>query len=262
MSADRTVVLERDADGIAWLRIARPQTRNAMSAAMWERLSAHLAVIAGDPAVRGLVICGTRDAFVSGADIADFATFADAADGLAYEATVARALDALERLPIVTIAAIAGPCTGGGAILACACDLRIGAANARVGLPIARTVGNMTTAANVARLIAVVGRSRVMRWLLTAQLDAAEAALAAGFFTEVGETFDDVLERSADVARRIAAHAPLTIAATKELARRMLHASVAGVEDRDLMERCYGSEDFAEAVRAFAAKQIGQFMGR
>lgn len=255
------VALERGPGGVAWLRIVRPERRNAMSAAMWRRFAACVDEVAGDPAIRALVVTGSSDAFVSGADIVDFGAFVGASDGLTYEALVAGALDALERLPIVTIAAIAGACTGGGAILACACDLRIGAANARVGVPIARTVGNMTTAANVARLAAVVGRPRVLQWLLTARLDDARAALAAGFFNELCDAYDDVVTRADELAREIATFAPLTIASAKELARRMLHATVANVEDRDLIERCYASDDFAEGVRAFAAKRPATFSG-
>ncbi|GAC1308084.1 MAG: enoyl-CoA hydratase/isomerase family protein [Vulcanimicrobiaceae bacterium] len=262
MSGDDAVALVREPGGIARLRIARPQTRNAMSAAMWSRFAAHVADVAQDRTVRALVVHGTADAFVSGADIGDFRSFAGPADGLAYEAAVGRALDALERLPIVTVAAIAGACTGGGAILACACDVRIGAANARVGVPVARTVGNITTAANVARLAAIVGRPKVLQWLLTARLDDAEAAHAAGFFTELVASFDDALARARELGAEIAANAPHTIAAAKELARRMLHATIAHVDDRDLMERCYGSEDFAEGVRAFVAKRPAAFTGR
>lgn len=255
------VGLEREPGGIAWLRIVRPQNRNAMSRAMWRRFGAVLAEVAADPAIRALVITGTADAFVSGADIADFVSFDGASDGIAYETLVGEALDALERLPIVTIAAVAGACTGGGAILACACDLRLGAANARVGVPIARTVGNMTTAANIARLVAVVGRPRVLRWLLGARLDDAEAALGAGFFSELHDTYPAVVARAGELAREIADLAPLTIASAKELARRMLHATVANVDDRDLVERCYGSEDFREGVRAFTEKRPARFTG-
>lgn len=262
MREDDSIVLERRAGGVAWLRIARPKTRNAMSAAMWHAFAARIDDVASDATLRALVVTGGEEAFVSGADIADFATFDGARDGLAYEALVGRALEALERLPIVTIAAIAGACTGGGAILACTCDLRLGAANARVGVPIARTVGNMTTAANVARLAAVVGRSRVMAWMLTAKLDDATAAYAAGFFHELFATYADVERRASELAREIATFAPLTIASAKEVARRIARASLADVEDRDLIDRCYGSADFIEGVRAFAEKRSARFSGR
>ncbi|GAC1310458.1 MAG: hypothetical protein NVSMB21_18380 [Vulcanimicrobiaceae bacterium] len=92
----------------------------------------------------------------------------------------------------------------------CACDLRIGAASARVGVPIARTVGNVTTAANVARLASVVGRAHAIGWPLAARLYA----------------------RADELARDADALAPRTIAAAKEHARRMRAAASAPVDKR------------------------------
>lgn len=93
---------------------------------MWCDFTACIAAVASDPSLRALVICGGPEAFVSGADIADFRAFSAAPDALVYEGVVETALGALEALDIATIAAIAGACTGGGAILACTCDVRIG----------------------------------------------------------------------------------------------------------------------------------------
>jgi len=258
--AGEALRLERAPGGIAWIRIERPQTRNAMSREMWRRLGALVAEVERDASLRALVLCGTPAAFVSGADIVDFATV-QAADGVTYEAEVEATLAALEGLDIATIAAVSGACTGGGAVLACACYLRIGTADARVGVPIARTVGNVTTARNVARLAAVVGRPRVLAWILTAQLSDALAAERYGFFLEVVPDFEALLERAQMVGKTVAANAPLTIAAAKELGRRLSQA-VATVEDRDLLERCYGSADFREGVAAFVGKRAARFEGR
>lgn len=226
---------------------------------MWHRLGELVAEVGRDASVRALVLCGTPAVFVSGADIGEFATVG-AAEGVAYESEVEATLAAIERLDIATIAAVSGACTGGGAVLACACDLRIGTADARVGVPIARTVGNITTARNVARLAAVVGRPRVIAWILTAQLSDALAAERWGFFFEVVPDFAALEERAQMLAATIAANAPLTIAAAKEISRRLSQA--AAVDDRDLLERCYGSADFREGVAAFAGKRAARFEGR
>jgi len=256
------VSVSLDRDGVvARLRIAKPQTRNAMSAQMWCDFTACIAAVASDPSLRALVICGGPEAFVSGADIADFRAFSAAPDALVYEGVVETALGALEALDIATIAAIAGACTGGGAILACTCDVRIGAANVRVGVPIAKNVGNLTTAANFARVAEVVGRARLVRWLLTAELSDATQALAQGFLSEISDSFESLERRASEVAARIAANAPLTIASAKELVRRA-RSQGRHVADSDLLARCYGSDDFHEGVTAFIEKRPARFVGR
>ncbi|MGA3402725.1 MAG: enoyl-CoA hydratase-related protein, partial [Acetobacteraceae bacterium] len=110
-------------DGIGFVTFNRPQARNALTFAMYEGLAA----IAADPgAVRALVITGAGEkAFAAGTDIGQFRAFRGAEDAIAYEARLDRVLGVLERCTVPTIAAIAGACTGGGAGIAAACDLRI-----------------------------------------------------------------------------------------------------------------------------------------
>ena len=130
-------------DGIARVTFNRPQARNAMLFSMYERLAAICAEIEADPSIRVLLLTGAGEkAFAAGTDISQFRAFNTPQDALDYEARIDRVLGALERLRVPTIAAIAGACTGGGAGMAACCDLRIAAANARFGFPVARTLGN------------------------------------------------------------------------------------------------------------------------
>ena len=122
--------------------------------------------------VKALVITGAGDkAFAAGTDIAQFQDFKDGEDGIAYERKMDRILDTIERCAVPTIAAVAGFCTGGGAAIAAVCDLRIAAANAQFGFPIARTLGNCLSMANYARLAALIGPQRVKEMLLAGQAD-------------------------------------------------------------------------------------------
>jgi enoyl-CoA hydratase/carnithine racemase len=154
---------------------------------------------------------------------------------------------------VPTIAAIDGACTGGGATIAAACDLRLATRRLKFGVPIARTLGNCLSAANLARLARVLGAARTRDILLTARLVEAEEALAIGLVRDVVDDADRLVERSRELARRLAGHAPLTLSATKEGLRRLEAAGA--VDDRDLVARCYTSADFKEGIEAFLAKR-------
>ena len=94
-------------------------------------------------------------------------------------------LTILENCRVPTIAAIAGACTGGGAAIAACCDLRIAAQGARFGFPIAKTLGNCLSMANLARLSALIGAARVKEVIFTARLIEAEEAQRIGLVSEI-----------------------------------------------------------------------------
>ena len=231
-----SLVHETPEDGVALTRIDRAGARNAFTFGMYDDLVAAAARIAADPAVRVWVIAGREgDAYASGTDISLFQGFG-AAEGAGYEALIERAIGAVEAVEKPVVAAISGPCTGGGAVLAAVCDLRIGAADAKIGIPIARTLGNCISTPNAARMAAVIGPSRTMDLLLSARLLDAREALAAGFLTAVVE--QDATAAAIAQAKRIAGFAPLTLAACKAALRRVA-AEGRAAPDADLIARCY-----------------------
>lgn len=244
-------------DGIGFVTLNRPAARNALTFAMYERL----AEISADPGgARALIVTGAGDkAFAAGTDISQFRDFRTAEDAIAYEAKLDRVLGALERCTVPVIAAVAGACTGGGAGIAAACDLRIAAANARFGFPIARTLGNCLSMANVARLSALMGPARVTEMIFTARLLGGEEALAVGLVSEVVADHEALMVRAEALARQVAGNAPLTLRATKEALRRLR-----GVlpPDEDLIRLCYTSEDFQGGMDAFLAKRAPVWRGR
>jgi len=244
-------------DSIGFVTLNRPQARNALTFAMYERL----AEIAANPgAARALIITGAGDkAFAAGTDIGQFRAFATADDAIAYEARLDRVLGALERCPVPTIAAIAGACTGGGAGIAAACDLRIAAANARFGFPIARTLGNCLSMANIARLSALIGPGRVAEMIFTARLLSAAEAQATGLVSEVLADATALAVRAHELALLVASHAPLTLRATKEALRRLRDNLP---PDEDLIRLCYTSADFREGMEAFLGKRPPVWQGR
>ena len=249
-------------DGIGFVTLNRPQARNALTFPMYERLR-EIALAAGeDPDLRAIVITGAGEkAFAAGTDIAQFRSFSTPQDALDYEERIDRVLVALEECPKPTIAAIAGACTGGGAAIAAACDLRIAAANARIGFPIARTLGNCLSMANYGRLAALIGPARVIDLIYTARLVEAEEAKAIGLLSEVLPDHAALQARAAALAATIAGHAPLTLRATKEAMRR-LRLAARQVEGDDLVTMCFTSNDFREGVANFLAKRPMAWSGR
>ncbi len=256
-----TVDLERRG-GVAWLTFDRPEARNSFTPDMYARLADLCAEIEGDGAVRVLVVQGRGDqAFVSGSDIGSVGQIRTREDALAYEAHVERAIGALERVSKPAIALVRGVVTGGGAALALACDLRIGADNARVGMPIARTVGNTLSLRNFARMVDALGPAVTKQLVFTADLVDAEAGLRLGFFNEV-VPLAGIEAHVAALAERIAANAPLTLRTAKLAVRRVLDArrSALGAGE-DLVEMAYLSEDFREGVTAFLEKRKPRWRG-
>lgn len=252
--------LRVDVDGdVAIATFDRPEARNALTFGMYDALAA----LAEDLRehrldARALILTGAGDkAFAAGTDISRFRDFAGSDDALAYERRMDRVLGALERVPVPTIAAIRGACTGGGAAIAACCDLRVASPNIAYGFPIARTLGNCLSIGNLARLVALLGEARTREIILTARPIRGEEAVRIGLVTEL---VDDPLSRARELAATLAAHAPLTMAATKEGLRR-LRERAAEVDGDDLIARCYTSADFREGMEAFLAKRKPVFRG-
>ncbi|MBV8643071.1 MAG: enoyl-CoA hydratase/isomerase family protein [Candidatus Eremiobacteraeota bacterium] len=247
--------VERREGGIAWVVIDRPEARNAMTFAMWERLREVAVELDADPQVRVVVFTGAGgEAFVAGTDIAEFRAFDGADDGVAYEKRIDAVIGALDAIRVPTIAAIAGACTGGGVSIAASCDLRLAARNARIGVPIARTLGNCISVRNVARVGALIGLDAVKALLLTGALLDAEAALRAGFVGELADDVEALHARAHELAASVADLAPLTLRASKEMVRR-LRAAAPLPDGEDLVRLCYGSADFREGLTAFLDKR-------
>ena len=248
-------------DGIGRITFNRPEARNALTFRMYESLAEILREAENDSSVRVLILTGVGDkAFAAGTDISEFKAFSSPEDALGYEAKMDRILDTLERSRVPTIAAIAGACTGGGAAIAACCDLRIGAQNARFGVPIGRTLGNCLSITNYVRLIFLIGAARVKDIIFTGRLIDAAEAHAIGLLSEVLPDYASLQKRANELARIVAAQAPLTLRATKEALRR-IRETIGSKEDRDLILMCYMSHDFREGMDAFLNKRTPNWTG-
>ena len=247
---------------IQWVVFNRPSARNAMTWHMYERLVEVCEEVNADHSVRAMVLTGAGGrAFVAGTDISQFRSFATEKDALDYEARGNHVMHTLEMVRVPTIAAIAGPCTGGGAGMAAACDLRLASPSARYGFPIARTLGNCLSMNNYVRLFALLGPARAKDILLTARLMDAQEMLACGLVREVVADEGALLPRAQELAEELATHAPLTMWASKEAMRRIKERLLPDGADSDLILACYMSHDFKEGVEAFLAKRKPEWRG-
>ena len=249
--------------GIGWIVLNRPEARNALTFAMYDGLARICTGVPNDGSVKAIIVTGAGDkAFAAGTDIAQFRSFTTPADALDYEETMEGVLTAVEQCRVPTIAAVHGACTGGGGGIAAACDLRLCSDGLKFGFPIARTLGNCLSSANLMRLTSLMGAGRTRELLFTARLMEADEAHRIGLVSEVLENREALLLRAEELAVQMSKLAPLTLRATKEAMRRLRDTQQMLTTDHDLVEMCYMSADFKEGLEAFLAKRRPEWKGR
>lgn len=249
---------------IGWIEFVNPGRHNAMAVSMWEALPAAVDALEADPAVRAIVLRGAGDAaFVSGADISQFEQVRDSVEANErYEALGDAGMARVAACTRPTVAMLQGWCLGGGVAIALACDLRIADDSLRFGIPAAR-LGIGYRWRGVKKLVDTVGAPNAREIFLTARRFDAHDALRMGFVVRVVPR--GTLEAAVrDECARLAANAPLTMAAVKLAIDEI--ASASPHLDADRMDaatrRVFASEDYAEGRRAFMEKRAPVFRGR
>ena len=245
----------------AFLTFNRPQARNAMTWAMYDALMSACETVDADPKVRVLILKGAGGkAFVSGTDISQFQSFREPKDAIEYERKISVVLGRLERVTKPTIAQVEGFATGAGCGIVATCDLSVATTDSAIGIPIARTLGNVASSGTFARIVNLIGPTRAKEMIFTGRLVPAPEAYAVGLINRVVPR-ESIESEVMQLARQIAENAPLTIRATKEMTRRLMEARSPEQADADLIEMCYMSADFKEGVDAFLNKRKPQWTG-
>jgi len=251
-------------DRVATLTLNRPEVKNALGPAEWQSLDTLARRAADDPAVRVLVVTGAGGVFSAGGDLKSMP------ERLALPKHVRRAqllsdaqvIRRLRELPKVVIAMIEGPAVGAGLSLALACDVRIAAANARMGAAFHK-VGLTGDFGLLWLLPRVVGPARAMDLLLTAEIVDAERALALGLVTRVAPT-EKLVEETYAYAARVADGPPIATAFTKRGLHSGFERSLAEMLawEADAQAACSRTDDAREGVTAFLERRPPRFEGR
>ncbi len=266
MTEGNELLVERDGP-VALLTLNRPEKRNALSSSLLVSLVGALRDLEAEGEVRCVVLRGAGDkAFSAGMDLsalpegipADIQSLIEEKGPLAY------GLDAVEECPLPVIAMIRGWCLGAGCETAMACDLRVGAAGCRMGMPPAR-LGIVYPPEGLNRFLRAVGPSVTRKIFLTARYFEGEEALAGGMLHYLVP--DDRLEEfTMDLAREVAGLAPLSLAGHKRSLFHLTRPSPLSAEARSeidgLMARALASEDAREGLAAFVQKREPRFTGK
>jgi enoyl-CoA hydratase/carnithine racemase len=246
---------------VATITLDRPDAANALDRFALRRLSEIVWTLGDDARARAVVVTGSgTKAFCAGADLKERAGMS-LDEVREYIRTIRDTLTALERLPQPVIAAINGSAFGGGCELALACDVRVMAGDAWIGLT-ETSLGIIPGAGGTQRLPRIVGRGRALELIATARrIDAAEA-LAIELVNEVVPQ-SEVLPRAREIAEGIAGNAPIAVRAAKEAVLRGLELPLDDALrlETELYERTLGTKDRLEGLAAFRERRPPRYTG-
>ncbi|MDA0877053.1 MAG: enoyl-CoA hydratase/isomerase family protein [Proteobacteria bacterium] len=247
---------------VATVWLSHPGRLNALSAGMWKALADVFNEIAADELLRAVVVRGEGGAFASGADITEFAELHSSRDQVRryHDEILGEGLRAVMNCPVPVIAAIDGPCVGGGLEIATACDLRIASRRSSFGVPIGR-IGFPIAPLEAACVLELVGRANALELLLEGRIWPAEEAYTKGLVNRLVD--DDDWERELEATlQRVCSCAPHASRRSKWILRQL-----SGIDDRQKLsqgqrESCWDfaeTSDYAKGLDAFLTKTRPQF---
>ncbi len=263
--ADGALLLDFPAEAVARLTLNNPEKRNPLSHAVLDAIAETLPKLDHGIDVRCVIITGAPPAFSAGYDIGSIPdeTFERDAEALVAH-PFAKAMEVVSAHPFPVLAAIDGPCLGGGLELAVRCDMRICSAEAKLGMPPAK-LGLVYGHTGLERFIDCIGVPRTKELFLTGRIYGGERAAEIGLVNEVHPAAE-LPERALGLATLIASAAPLASRGNKhaiETLSQFPRLSPKQVEELvALRESCFRSEDFREGIRAFAEKRSPRWQGR
>ena len=261
MSSEGDILVSSGSNGITLVTLNRPGKRNAITLSMWQEIAKLFNELGAAEDVRVVVLTGAGDHFSAGADITEFSGLrGDLRSGKHYDTATDAALIAVRDCRKPTIAAVRGYTLGGACALALACDLRVGDASARMGIPAAR-MGIVYSAIECDLLLRQAGLANAKRVLYCGTHFGIEDCAAMRLVDMVAKK--DALAQTQALAAEIAQNAPLSAKGHKvvleALAGGSAHAHQAEIAAH--IDRALESADYREAIQAFLEKRKPVFTG-
>ncbi|WP_395763569.1 enoyl-CoA hydratase [Stutzerimonas balearica] len=255
---ERSVLIDRPAEGVARLRLNRPAVNNALSLELQALLARYFSELADDASVRCILLTGGEQVFAAGGDISSMAGVGPIE---ILQRHTERVWAPIQHCPKPVIAAVCGYAYGGGCELAMHADIIIAGQSARFSQPEIR-IGIMPGIGGTQRLVRAVGKAKAMQMALTGRPISAEEACIAGLVSEVVAD-EQVQEHALEQARLIAAMPPLAAEQIKEVILAGMDASLeAGLAlERKANALLFASRDQKEGMQAFLDKRRPVFEG-
>jgi len=257
------LVETEDRGAVRHLILNRPEKRNAMHGELVLAIGAALKEAAAASEVHCVVVRGAGAMFSSGMDFAALGGLADEPANLrTFRREILDAWNLAEEMTKPVICQIHGGCIGGAMELALACDLRVMAADALIGMPETR-VGLIPDVGGCSRLPAVVGLGRAKELIMTGKLIGAEEAERIGLVNRVAPP-EELEAATQQLVDELLACAPLAVGLAKRVMDAAAKPALAATLEQEVaaQQLCAQSEDFAEGARALAERRLPQFAGR
>lgn len=254
-----TNILLHIENGILTISVNRPDKLNALNKETIQEIGDAVRTAERDAAIAGIILTGVgAKAFIAGADISEFSSYS-IEQGQALSAAGHEVFNSVERCTKPVIAAVNGFALGGGCELAMACHLRIASDNAKFGQPEVK-LGLIPGYAGTQRLVQLIGKSKALELLMTADMIGAEEAHRLGLVNYVVPP-DQLMAKTLELMGKITAQSPRAIAGIVRCVDAFYKDGVDGFQfEIEEFGRCFGTDDFKEGVSAFLEKRKANFV--